>query len=336
MIDSSLDTLKSFAATLANPQRDLHTLGGPVLHYGVFLREIISCKRPAFIQQKDIDTSFQLSTGHAITPWHAAGCMDDRIRTAAFIRGSIQAIENALDHNAHRPLHLIEAGCGPLGTLILPLLAHFGSDQLVISIIDLYQESIECMKLLLEHFGFQSRARQLICGDATTFEFNSNADLILTETMNVTLSHEPQVAITRALMKQHPLAMLIPQSIRVDFVWLNLKSELSHFPPKAGQRQVLGTAFELNRKSALELEEKEGLLPAAKIKITEPAFAGLQPCLTTNIQVFGETQIDDYESQISYPVPMQPTGEASLIPGQTIQFAYRLGKTPGLTWSIVE
>ena len=124
-MDESLDTLRSFVDTIADCDRELSSVGGPVLHYGLFLRQILNSKRPKFLRQRDINAPTPISSGGAITPWHAAACMEDRTRTAAFVRGAIRGVERALEQFARRPLHLVEAGCGPLGTLVLPLLSHF-------------------------------------------------------------------------------------------------------------------------------------------------------------------------------------------------------------------
>jgi hypothetical protein len=92
-----------------------------------------------------------------------------------------------------------------MGTLVLPLLARFGSEDLVVSLVDLHEESMECVKVLLDHFGFLPRTRQLVCGDATTVHWDSPADLILTETMGTALGREPQVTISQALNHPEPL-----------------------------------------------------------------------------------------------------------------------------------
>lgn len=334
--DDSLDTLRDFVATIMDSERELTSLGGPILHYGLFLRQILDSQKPEFQNQRDINLSTQTPSGEALTPWHAAACMEDRTRTAAFIRGSIRAVQHQLDQCSLRPLHLIEAGCGPLGTLVLPLLAHFNSDDLVVSLIDLHEESIKCVEIILDHFGFLPRVKQLIHGDATAIATDSPAQLILTETMNTALGQEPQVAITRALMQKHPDALLIPQSIRIDLTLLNIKAETSQFPAQVSDRIPLGLVFELNRQTALDLIEENGMLPANTIPLPDNTTPETTPCLTTTIQVFEDTQVSDYETQISCPVPLQPPGQPPLAPRTTIQFTYQMKGTPGFVWHPVD
>ena len=131
------NTLTKFVNTIVNPHRELSSLVGPIMYYSLFLRDILHRLHPSFMEQRDINSPTNTSSGEALSPWHAAACMDDRLRTAAFIRGAIDSVQHLLDHSTHRPLHLIEAGCGPLGTLVLPLLAHFKSEDLEVSVIDL-------------------------------------------------------------------------------------------------------------------------------------------------------------------------------------------------------
>lgn len=328
----SLEDLRGYVDTIADDGRDLQSLGGTILHYGVFLRKILNAGRAGFMRQRDIHSPTTVASGAAIAPWHAAACMEDRTRTAVFIRGAIRAVAHVLDTCPVRPLHLVEAGCGPLGTLVLPLLARFSEDELVVSLIDLHQESIACMETMLDHFGFLPRTRQLICGDATTASLASEVHIILTETMNTALGEEPQVEITRALVRQHRDAFLIPQSIGVRLALLDLATELSHFPPQVCNRTDLGPVFELNRETAATLVEENGMLPAASIRLPGQMAPGFVPCVTTGIQVFEEIRTGDYETQITHPVPLQQDGMPELPPGSGIRFSYRLGPAPGLTW----
>lgn len=332
----SLHTLREYVDAFADRERKLDSLVEPILHYGLFVRQILGSQRPDFVQQRNITAPTSISPGDAISPWHAAACMEDRKRTAAFIRGAIWGVEHALDQFACRPLHLVEAGCGPLGTLVLPLLSHFSEEELVVSLIDLHQESINCVEAILDHFQFLPRVRRLIAADATTVAFDDPVQVILTETMNTALSEEPQVEITRSLMKQHRNALLIPQSIRVELMLLDIQAEWSQFPAQVCDRTNLGMVFELNRRTAIDLVEKDGLLPAATIRLPSQIESRLAPCLTTTIQVFGDVQTADYETQISCPFALCQDGLPPLAPGDLLQFHYRLGAKPGLIWQVID
>ena len=330
MTDST-DALAEFAEKFAVRDRDLASLGGVVLHYGLLLRNALDEIHPLIVDQGDVDTPTQTDSGKALSPWHAAACLDDRVRTAAFIRGAIHAVEFAVSRSPGRPVHLLEGGCGPLGALVLPLLAYFSCDELEVSLIDLHQESIDCVEAMLDHFGFRHRVRQLVCTDATEFIAASEVDIVLTETMNCALSGEPQVAISRALLQRHPGALLVPQSIRIDLTLVNIAAERAHFPPQVCDRRQIATVFEFNRDSAVNLPEQNGLLPAASVEMPGSIPLEYYPCLTTTVQVFNETQISDYESQITIPVLLSQLECA--VSERTIHFTYRMLNPPGLEWA---
>lgn len=331
-MEQSIDTLREFAETFCEPGRDLETLSGPVMFYGLFLRKILNNHDSDFTRQKDAEESTITETGAALVPWDAAACMEDRIRTAAFIRGAIHAVEHKLRQTDRRPLHLVEAGCGPLGTLLLPLLAKFSAGELVISAIDLHEQSIACTTAMLDYFGFLPRARQLVHGDATAINLESPVDLIVTETMNTALTSEPQVAISRALLRKNPAASLVPQSIKIDLALVDLAEESSHFPPRVCDRVFLGHVFELSASSALQSPEQSTHLPANTITLPSGAPPTSHLCLITTIQVFEGTTISDYDSQISPPFPIADEGPRPIPPGSTLQFSYRITENPGIVW----
>ena len=334
MNKDSLETLRGFATTIGDQSRSLQSVEAPVLQYGVFLRNILNSLRPNFTQQRESQESTQAESGLAIAPWNAAACMEDRIRTAAFIRGSIRAVERALKTTSNRPLHLVEAGCGPLGTLTLPLLAYFDETELEVSLVDIHEESIVSVDCLLKHFEFHSRVKQLVCGDVLRISIDSPADIVLTETMNVALSHEPQVEITRALMKNHANAILIPESIRVDVAMINIEQEHSQFPPQPLDRELLGTVFELDRKSAINLPEQNGFLPAGSVRVPDDQHANHVACLVTTVRVSDDVVFSDYDSQISIPAPLFHQDQMPALSGRELSFAYRLGESPGLTLQV--
>ena len=99
-VEDSVETLRGFAQTFADPERDVRALAGPLVHYGTFLRQILDSHRPSFRRPGDTHTATRTGAGGANSPWYAASCMEDRTRTAAFIRGAIRAVQRALDRGA--------------------------------------------------------------------------------------------------------------------------------------------------------------------------------------------------------------------------------------------
>ena len=123
MANDETAALRTLTLRISDSDTPLQSLGQTVMEYGMLLRNTLTRSRAEFAAQRELRESSRLDSGNALSPWNAASCIEDQVRTAAFIRGAIQGIENLLATTRHRPLHLLEAGCGPLGTLALPLLA---------------------------------------------------------------------------------------------------------------------------------------------------------------------------------------------------------------------
>lgn len=79
-------------------------------------------------------------------------CLEDGCRTPAFIRGIVLAVRAALARRGdnRRPIHLLEAGCGPLATLAIPVMTQFDPGDLQVTLIDLHQASIDCAVKLIQ------------------------------------------------------------------------------------------------------------------------------------------------------------------------------------------
>ncbi|MGK0387006.1 MAG: hypothetical protein ACI849_001626 [Patiriisocius sp.] len=60
--------------------------------------------------------------GIALSSQHAIDCLHDILRTTRFIKGVYLAILDAQKQFPNTRLEIVYAGCGPVATLILPLL----------------------------------------------------------------------------------------------------------------------------------------------------------------------------------------------------------------------
>ncbi len=161
----------------------------------------------------------QLQNGIAIGLSWAGSCLDDPIRTLKFFRGTKRAIEAKLTEK--ESIHLLYAGTGPFATLILPLLSHFSSDQLQVTLLDVNPTSVENVSQIIDYFGFQNHVQEIRCVDATKMILENplELDILLSETMQHALQRELQVVITSHLFNQMRAdAILIPQSIELDIV----------------------------------------------------------------------------------------------------------------------
>lgn len=89
--------------------------------YNVFSR--IADVSPA---QIGVDKDIMLSSCKAISPSAAAHCLLEMKRTAVFLRGIHQAVFQKLNNGADNPVHILYAGTGPYGTLVIKVTSTTG------------------------------------------------------------------------------------------------------------------------------------------------------------------------------------------------------------------
>lgn len=303
--------------------RESHSL---VLDLALLLRKMAEGDEQFVIRKRNQEVT-GLEGGVALGAWAASSCAEDQVRTARFIRGAVLAVKNRLVQRPGQPIHLLEAGCGPLATLAAPLAAYFDANQLQLTLVDIHEESVHCAGRVMDGLGLSDRVRELRSCDVSELLLEDEVDVILTETMWAGLFREPQVAITRHLVRQHPGATLVPREIRIELALLNASLEMSAFPPEPKDRRLLGPVFVLNRESACA-EERDGFLEAVRLKVPSPDEAGRELFLTTTVEVAEGEVFADYESQVTIPLPMRE----EVRPGESWSFRYRLGAQPGPEW----
>lgn len=156
--------------------------------------------------------------GLALTSQHAFDCMQDPIRTVRFIKGIYQALSFKVNTSPPTKVNVLYAGCGPVAPLILPLLCFFKSTEVSVTLLDITEDSIETVKQVIKRIGASEYIKDIVLDDAITFkpEDNDLYDIVITETMDMALLREPQVAITQNLVKfLKRNGILIPEEINV-------------------------------------------------------------------------------------------------------------------------
>jgi len=281
----------------------------------------------------------RLSSGLAVSPSMAAMCLNEHCRTHRFIAGLNQAVEALLKDNPKRQVSVLYAGCGPWATLALPLMSLYPASTLRFTLLDIHPESIASAQQLIAKLVLDDRVGDYVVADASEYQVpkDSLPDIILSETMNVTLRNEPQVAISRNLVGQAPQAILIPEQVLIDLVQLAPGKEHSmvssdhegEIPPPQRERIHLGEVFTLDKENIAQWQgSDDNSLPAHSIEL--PAFLDprLQLNLLTTITTYGDITLGDYDSSLTLPTKLQ-LGE-SVVPGHPVHFHYRLGDHPGL------
>lgn len=162
-----------------------------------------------------------LDTGYAVSSWSAAMCLLEVKRTLVFLQGIIKAIKHLLAKTLQRPLHILDAGCGPFGLLsVIPAL-YFTPEEIRLHLIDIIPDNIIAVKKLISSLGMQPYFDKIVLADATKFEWDKRTPLnmVLSETMLNALRKEPQLAITLNLSRQlAPEGLFIPEEIDICLV----------------------------------------------------------------------------------------------------------------------
>ena len=253
-----------------------------------------------------------LSSGVAISPGMAAFCSIDIKRTQVFLRGVLAGLKHQLSVVEERPLQVVYAGTGPYALLVLPLLSFFESHQLKITFLDIHQSSLDSVKKLVDTLGYQSFVQDIVQADAATWQWDKQLPLhaCISETMQVTLKREPQVAITLNLVPQlAPAGIMIPEQIEVEAVLVNMPMfRMQSACNKEGDEEnavahPLGLVAQLNKETALQakgnvLHVLHGLHSALLPEWQTPEYT-LQ--LQTRIQVWGPHQLKDNDSGLTLP-----------------------------------
>ena len=287
-----------------------------------------------------------LAEGVAIAPQAAANCARDYQRAIMFTRGVHAAIAQASLHFPDEPLRILYAGCGPYGTLLLPLLPLYRPEQFSVCLLDIHQRSLDSVLKLLEHFGLAAYNIETVQGDACTYQHPRPLHLVISETMQKSLEQEPQFAVTAHLARQLiDGGTFIPQKIdvRLCLTPKNLLTEQPSTGASSGldtkrdraRHYQIGTALTLTRESAVALsrsarfreERQKWELPPLVMEI--PALDNLECCdaaLFTRIQVYDQCWLEDYDAEIT--LPQRCTDMAPLKAGDYWEISYQLGSYP--------
>lgn len=337
--------LERLSAVLLDPRRPAWQLRPEVLEL-VELLQALSGRSDDLTSGIDRGETVT-PNGVALSPTMAVLCAADYARTVAFARGLHAAVRDVLERVADRQVRVLYAGCGPYALLTLPALAVLPVGSLSVTLLDLSEESLRSARQAYEALGLDGHVAGYVAGDAASHQIAAprhpdrqtpsdvKPDVVLLEVMQARLEKEPQVALTRHLLRQAPDAILVPQSVAVDAELVDPGREFV-FPVDATdgteperRRVPLGRVFELSKESVESwVESGDDRLPAGSIRFPDPLPSGCDPMLCTRLVVYGEHRLEDYDSGITMPLPL-PIGRPFL-GGERIDFHYRLGSRPGL------
>lgn len=268
-----------------------------------------------------------LPGGEAISPQRAVLCLREQQRTAIYLRAAVAAVRAAQQKFPGEIIHVVDAGCGPAAPVALCLAAHFPSEQVQVTLLDIHPASLADARRLAAELGLERSIRATICGDACAVRF-AEADrphVVVAEVLRRALKKEPQVAVTRALAPQ----------LREGGFFLPEKIEVA-----PGRVRGLGAenGFEIERAAiAFELEaatvaalplDATGRLPAREVRVSATLAVDAQ--LLTRMQVFREHRLDDFDCSLTMPERLRGVPAEVAARGGVLRFAYEISTDPGL------
>jgi hypothetical protein len=288
-----------------------------------------------------------LDGGVAISPHLAARCLFDPLRTMRFLRGIYAGIHEAIRRFPGERIHIVYAGCGPYGTLLLPLTTRFTPEQMQLTLIDIHKPSIDGVRSLIETLDIENYIYKCVQADAVTYRHPPKMPLhmVISETMEAGLAREPQLAIMRNFLPQlQENGLFIPENIVVeaclsssekeDIGLLMHRDEFGYPVGREVQRQTdrlpLERIIALNSESAHPEAIGRGweAIPLTTVEIPDRDERFDQFLLLTTVSVFGPYGFEPYDCELSFPLRLHELNQVES--GSKIHFSYVFGRKPGL------
>ena len=327
-----VDKLKRISNLLiksSNIEEEIHA----VKLLSVFYEDLIINITDNEYSKKDTDTK----GGIALSPKHAKECVEDYIRTARFIKGIYKAINKLKEGFKKERIEILYAGCGPLGTLIIPILPLFKSSELTITLIDIHEASISSIKNIIDILEYQEYIDKCIVADAITYKHHksNSIHLVVTETMDKALIKEPQVLITQNLAPQiKKEGVLIPEEIKLTTGYSFYAKEKKHGSRELDEYDYIN----INRGEELFSITKKVFLLEDNCNYESDYFFLKENieetpdiCVFTEVVVFDDIIINSGESYITNPLCVK---SIYTLKNEKFKLNYKIAEQP--KWFLIE
>ncbi|NJM79961.1 MAG: hypothetical protein HC854_10665 [Flavobacterium sp.] len=264
-------------------------------------------------------------------------CLDDILRTKQFIKGIFKAIAT-LQKKQQKPIHILYAGTGPYATLLLPVLATYSAQEVIVTLVEINKESFNSMKSIIHKLDFENHVVHFKNEDATTMKLDSTPkiDIILSETLQCGLVKEQQVPITLNLLHQvEDSVILIPEMLALDVCLFNHNSftNRNENTKEGNYLQVLDRLIEINNSSneAFKLNTDSTvttILSEKKIKINPSDATTFDALvLVTRMTIFQDITIDLNQSGLTVPIIIDVLSNHT--EEKTFTISYKIDSEPG-------
>ncbi len=330
-----LDTLRQLAQRLMAPNAG----HGEWYRASTELHRFLLTLSGLDMRTDDCRRNLFLPMGAALAPAWAALCVQDYLRTRAFLRGTLAAIQAAGRRFSAGPVHVLYAGCGPFAALVLPLLPLLPENAAVFTLLDVSPVSTASLQRLVATLGLQRWIRDVVTTDAVTYRAPAESPIhvLVGEMMQAGLRREPQVAAMLNLVPQLlPGGFLVPQRIQIQAGLLcpqqNERRMLNAGYPAEKAYQVVASLLTLASTTIVRHQQRETqVFPEIRVTLPtdrDPRFHQL--ALFTTLDVFGQEKLAVWESALTQPVLLSAlNAEAS---SKRLGFQYHLGPDPGFHW----
>lgn len=293
-----------------------------------------------------------LEEGEILSPRTSAGSIQDYVGITKFLRGIKKAIDFQLKVNQGKRIKIMCVSSGPYAAILFPLIPLFSENEIEISLVDYYDISINALKSLITHFGFDNYFNELLSINPIKYNSDQLFDLIIIDNIQKGLAKEPQVAYTDHFSKFLSRdGSLIPEEIKISASIANLQNEIVTPGNKwtsfwqnikrnisIDRRILLNDIFILDKGvrskyNLVDLSNNQIILFSTKVRQKIGQMGNL--ILLTEIKIFDDVLlIENDDTGITKPYfdkDVPPIDE-----GMEISFSYLLGNSPRFLMNITK
>jgi predicted RNA methylase len=274
--------------------------------------------------------------GLAVSPYAAAFCITDMMRTRSFLLGIKEAIDTKLKENNGHPVTVLYAGTGPFASLLTPLTTVFTPSQLQLVLLDINPISINFLQKLIQQLKLQPYIIDVLQTDALKYIIpeQHQPDILVSETMKPGLQKEPQVSIVVNLLPQcNRNPFLIPELIKVEACLVGNRIK---YPDAV---KCLKSLLELDTETARQIKIFPDDVPVISkgIAITieeQPMSSFSKLVLYTTVKVFNSHWLHYNETSLTIPHHLMDLAAIKKYPAHLL-FKYIMEKEPGFLLSVL-